>query len=90
MGNEETVAATLYGPTGRKLARVLLEDLRFRPAPVGGNQIERNFKFIGNVPPQNWRDQAEVFVRSMTGWQAIARVTAWPSAETAHGVMEFV
>ena len=90
MGNEETVAATLYGPSGRKLACVLLEDLRFRPTPVGGNQIVRCFKFIGNVPPQNWREQAEVFVRSMTGWQAIARVTAWPTGDTVQGVMEFV
>ena len=90
MGNEENVAATLYhGPTGRKLARVILEELKFQPDHVGSNQIQRHFKLIDASAGSRWPDQVEVFVRSVSGWQAVARVTSWPG-QGGHGIMEFV
>ena len=90
MGNEENVAATLYhGPTGQKVARVILKELQFQPDYAGHNQIQRQFMLVKALSHLCRQDQTEVFVHSVSGWQAVAKVTRWPG-QGGHGVMAFV
>ncbi len=83
------LAATLFhGPSGRKLARVILTHPRVETVgPLKLPCITHRFTVVDAATPDWWVAESEVLVRAQDGWQAVGRLLAPPAEPSGMGAL---